>query len=111
MRELRHTEERNGIRADSLKKSQRRGVFVDEYGQENPQVNVGTIARDGKPEWREFTLSCFSCGRVLKKMGTYTNPPSVLCCCAKMKINEWDKDVRDQIGTPDGQYPPNKEEE
>lgn len=92
MKELRHNEERNGIRADSLKESQRQGIFVDEFGQGNPQVRVGNIARDGKPDWREFTLVCLYCKRTIKKMGIYTNPPSIFCCCVKMEINEWDKE-------------------
>jgi len=88
MKELRHTEELNGRRADSLRESQKRNMFIDHYGRENPQVRVGNIAKDGKPDWREFVLFCSSCGRVIKRMGTYTNPPLVFCCCAKMKINE-----------------------
>lgn len=35
---LRHTEQRKDARAESLRESQRRGVFVDEFGQANPHV-------------------------------------------------------------------------
>lgn len=42
MEEHRHTEEENGIRADCLKESQKRGVWVDESGQENPHVGTGS---------------------------------------------------------------------
>lgn len=38
---LRHTPERNAARAESFKESLKRGVFVDEFGQENPAVAVG----------------------------------------------------------------------
>lgn len=61
MKELRHTEEQNGIRADSLKESQRQGIFVDEFGQANPHVGTGTCrpATKGKlaePLRREMTM-------------------------------------------------------
>ena len=42
---LRHTEERNDIRAEILRESQRQGVFVDEFGQVNPSVSLGGTCR------------------------------------------------------------------
>jgi hypothetical protein len=42
---LRHTEERNNVRAESLRESQKQGVFVDESGQTNPQVSIGGTCR------------------------------------------------------------------
>ena len=35
---FRHTKERRDARAESLRESQRRGVFVDEFNQANPHV-------------------------------------------------------------------------
>jgi len=86
MKELRHTEELNGRRADSLRESQKRNMFIDHYGRENPQIKVGNIAKDGKPDWREYTLVCLHCKRIIKKMGTYTNPTIKFCCGDRMRI-------------------------
>lgn len=86
MKELRHTEERNARKTESLKVSQEQDVFVDEFGCQNPHVSVGPIAADGKPDWREFILICLHCKRMIKKMGTYTNPPINFCCGGRMRI-------------------------
>lgn len=42
MKEERHTKERESTRADSLKESQKQGVFVDEYRQENLHIGFGS---------------------------------------------------------------------
>lgn len=42
---LRHTEERNDVKAEIFRESQKRGVFVDEFGLMNPQVSVGGTCR------------------------------------------------------------------
>jgi len=42
MKEQRHTKERESVRAESFKKSQKQKVFVDEFGQANPHVGIGS---------------------------------------------------------------------
>lgn len=157
MREQRHTEEQNGIRADCLKESQKRGVFVDEAGQENPHVGTGSCrpATKGKlaePVKREVATDFIDAltvemgkkfvemfQRLEKKYGRIIALQFIdneLADLVKaefgiemdLKIQqihewfgedkltqwgeekpEWHKDVINQIGTPNGQYPSNKE--
>ena len=42
MEEQRHTEEREAVRNESFKESQKQSVFVDEFGQTNPHVGMGS---------------------------------------------------------------------
>lgn len=63
MKNLRYSPERNKIRAESLKESQKRGVFVDEFGCENPHLGMGTcrlaITKKNK-------MKCRACGKESK---------------------------------------------
>lgn len=65
MRDLRHTRERNTIRAEMLRKSYKLGIFVDEFDQVNPAVSLGPYGSDGKPVTFEPPLKfiCKQCGR------------------------------------------------
>lgn len=149
MKEQRHTEEQNDIRADSLKESQRQGVFVDEFGQANPHVGTGSCrpATKGKlaePLKREVATDFIDVltvgmgkkfikifqklekkhGRVIALQLIDDQLTDIIIeefraemRCQVQRIYEWfgeekpewHKDVIDQIGTPDGQYPSNKE--
>jgi len=53
MEELRHTPEREAIRDESFKESQKRGVFVDEFGCENPHLGMGSCRPATKGELAE----------------------------------------------------------
>jgi len=62
MKELRHTPEREAVRNKSFRESVKQGVFVDEFGCENPHVGMGSYrpATKGKlaePEKRAIAAN------------------------------------------------------
>jgi len=143
-------EEQNATRCESIKESQKRGVFVDEFGGENPAVAVGSCKPATKgvlaePEKRKlavdfidgiavkFSEEFVRMFRMLEKkynrvialqfiddeFGDYvkkvfglvidTQIPLIHTLSGEEKSTQLDDDIRDQIGTPDGQYSPYKE--
>lgn len=143
MSNLNPAEEQDAARCESFQESQKRGVFVDEFGRENPQVSTGSCkpATKGplaevlkRPIAANFVHSIIS-GNVFvkfvqqleRKYGRITmlrlmDAQLVELIKEKFEIElalqvqflheeklEWDKDVIDQIRTPDGQYPPYEE--